>query len=66
MQVFELPDLQQPVYNAPQLSFLPPVLSSDNSPRRATGKETLTDILFADLGDSISRSPYLIVSVQEC
>lgn len=50
------------MYSAPQLSALPPVLSSDNSPRRAAGKETLTEVLFADLGDSTATSPYLIVS----
>lgn len=62
LQVFELPNLERSVYIAPQLSYLPPVLSTDNTPRRATGKETLTEVLFADIGDSAAKSPHLIVS----
>jgi cleavage and polyadenylation specificity factor subunit 1 len=42
--------------------FLPPTLSSDFVPRRTTGKETLTEILVADIGDEIAKSTYLIVS----
>lgn len=63
IQIFELPNLEQPVYVAPDMSFLPPVLSSDRASRRAAGKDTLTEILFADLGDKTSKSPYLIVGL---
>ncbi|KAL1303688.1 hypothetical protein AAFC00_007041 [Neodothiora populina] len=61
LKIYELPNLDQPIYSAPQLSFLPPVLSTDNTPRRATGKATLKELVFADLGDATFKSPYLIL-----
>jgi hypothetical protein len=42
---------------------VPPVLSADYAARRSAARETLTEILVADLGDEISTSPYLIVSL---
>lgn len=41
---------------------MPPVLSADYAARRSAARETLTEILVAELGDEISTSPYLIVS----
>lgn len=41
---------------------MPPVLSSDYAARRSAARETLTEMLVADLGDEISKLPYLIVS----
>lgn len=61
-QIFELPNLDRPVYEAPGLSILSPVVSTESAFRRAVGKETLTELLFADLGDETTRLPYLIVS----
>lgn len=62
-QVFQLPNLNKPVYVAEGLSFLPSVLTADYAPRRSTAKEALTEILVADLGDITAKSPYLIVSL---
>lgn len=62
LQIFELPNLEQPVYSAPGLSALPPVLTTDDRQRRAAARETLTEVLFANLGDASSPSPYLVVS----
>lgn len=39
---------------------LPPVLSSE-PPRRSNNRETLSEIVVANLGDRTSASPYLIV-----
>ncbi|KAG9557988.1 protein CFT1, partial [Aureobasidium melanogenum] len=61
LAIFELPNLEQPVYEAPSLSVLSPVLSNESAPRRNVGKETLTELIFADLGDATARSPYLIL-----
>ncbi|KAG9903177.1 protein CFT1, partial [Aureobasidium melanogenum] len=61
LAVFELPNLEQPVYEAPSLSVLSPVLSNESAPRRNVGKETLTELIFADLGDATAKSPYLIL-----
>ena len=44
------------------LSYLPPYLSPDFSTKRATARETLTEILVADLGDESLRSPFVLVS----
>ena len=40
---------------------MPPVLSADYAARRSAARETLAEILVADLGDLVSKSPYLIV-----
>ncbi|KAG9684080.1 protein CFT1, partial [Aureobasidium melanogenum] len=61
LAVFELPNLEQPVYEAPSLSVLSPVLSNESAPRRNVGKETLTELIFADLGDATAKLPYLIL-----
>lgn len=39
---------------------LPPVLSTE-PPKRSNTRETLTEFVVANLGDSSSLSPYLIV-----
>ena len=62
LHVYALPDLSKPVYVAEGLSYVPPHLSADYTLRRGLAKETLREILVADLGDTISQSPYLIVS----
>ncbi|KAK5165677.1 hypothetical protein LTR04_000989, partial [Oleoguttula sp. CCFEE 6159] len=61
LHIFELPNLSKPVCTFPSLSFLPPFLSADYAPRRSADRETLTEIVVADLGDKTSKSPYLIV-----
>ncbi|KAG2161842.1 hypothetical protein VTO58DRAFT_109667 [Aureobasidium pullulans] len=61
LAVFELPNLERPVYEASNLSVLSPVVSNESAPRRAAGKETLTELVFADLGDETTKSPYLIL-----
>lgn len=61
-QVYALPDLSKPVYVAEGLCYVPPHLSADYTLRRGLAKENLREILVADLGDTTSQSPYLIVS----
>jgi cleavage and polyadenylation specificity factor subunit 1 len=46
---------------AEKLSFLPPLLKADDAVRKGSLKDTLTEILVADLGDQTSQAPYLIV-----
>ena len=41
---------------------MPPVLSADYAARRSAARETITELIVADLGDEVSKSPYLIVS----
>ena len=60
-QIFELPDLSKPVCSYEGFGFLPPSLSSDFVPRRTTGKETLTEIIVADIGDEVAKLTCLIV-----
>ena len=55
-------DLTQATYVADGLGFLPPFLTTEYYARRNTGKATITEILAAELGDSTSKSPHLIVS----
>jgi cleavage and polyadenylation specificity factor subunit 1 len=62
VKIYALPDLSKSVYVAEGLCFVPPVLSADYAARRSAARETLTEILVADLGDAVSKSPYLLVS----
>lgn len=61
-KIYALPDLSNAVYVAEGLCFVPPVLSADYAARRSAARETLTEIVVADLGDAVAKSPYLIVS----
>ncbi|OAX83062.1 hypothetical protein ACJ72_02580 [Emergomyces africanus] len=61
LQIFHLPNAREPVFTAESVDLLPQILSTEPPPRRAIFRETLTEILVADLGDSISRIPYLIL-----
>ncbi|KAF3038532.1 mRNA cleavage and polyadenylation factor subunit [Didymella heteroderae] len=61
LHVFAMSELEKPSYVAEGLGFLPPILTVDYVPRRSASKATITEILAADLGDSITRSPHLII-----
>ncbi|KAE9968773.1 hypothetical protein BLS_005663 [Venturia inaequalis] len=63
LRVYELPNLEKHIYAADGLALLPPTLG-DVVPRRQTGKEVLTEILVADIGDEISKSMYLIIRTE--
>lgn len=41
---------------------MPPILTPEWISRRGAFKETITEILVADLGDLVNKSPHLIVS----
>ena len=43
------------------LSLLPPFLSTEFTVRRAATKETIVEILVAELGDSVNKAPYILV-----
>jgi cleavage and polyadenylation specificity factor subunit 1 len=69
-QVYNLPDLTAPIFVAEHFSSLPPLLkqhhsaelTSPRTPATATfaTTEEITEILLADLGDEITKEPYLI------
>ncbi|EPE24656.1 hypothetical protein GLAREA_08509 [Glarea lozoyensis ATCC 20868] len=61
LYIYALPDLSKALYVAEGLCFVPPVLSADYAARRSAARETLIEIIVADLGDSVSKSPYLIL-----
>ncbi|KAF7548008.1 hypothetical protein G7Z17_g7352 [Cylindrodendrum hubeiense] len=61
LHVYALPDLSGPVYVAEGLTYVPPFLSTDYTHRRGMARETLSEIMVADLGDSVSQQPYLIL-----
>jgi cleavage and polyadenylation specificity factor subunit 1 len=66
LRIYELPNLEQPAYATEGLPYLPTFLSLEFAPRRfaARVRETLTEVLVADIGDATSKTPYLIVSYQ--
>ncbi|KAI9668969.1 MAG: mRNA cleavage and polyadenylation factor subunit [Trizodia sp. TS-e1964] len=61
LEIYRLPNLEAPIYVAETLSSLPPVLTAEHTVHRLAARETLTEILVADLGDAIIKSPYLIL-----
>ncbi|ODH13612.1 hypothetical protein ACO22_07085 [Paracoccidioides brasiliensis] len=61
LYIFHLPNAKEPVYTAESVDLLPQILPTELPPRRTTYRECLTEILVADLGDSVSRTPYLIL-----
>ncbi|KAG9254809.1 CPSF A subunit region-domain-containing protein [Emericellopsis atlantica] len=60
LHVYALPDLTNPVYTTAGLTYIPPVLSADWTVRRGMPRESFSEIVVADLGDRVSRKPYLI------
>ncbi|EPE06685.1 cleavage and polyadenylation specificity factor subunit [Ophiostoma piceae UAMH 11346] len=58
--IYSLPALKL-VYAADGLGHTPQVLSTDYTTRRGTTKEQLAEVLVAELGDSVEKSPYLIL-----
>ncbi|CZS95342.1 hypothetical protein WAI453_011327 [Rhynchosporium graminicola] len=61
LHIYALPDLSKAVYIAEGLCFVPPVLSADYAARRSAARETITELIVADLGDETSKLPYLIL-----
>ncbi|KAK0631751.1 CPSF A subunit region-domain-containing protein [Immersiella caudata] len=61
LHIYRLPDLTRSIYVAEGLSYIPPGLSADYAARKGTLKELVSEILVADLGDSTSKSPHLIL-----
>ncbi|KAK8928059.1 Protein cft1 [Metarhizium anisopliae] len=61
LHVYALPDVSRPVFVAEALTSIPPFLSAAFVARKGASKESITEILVADLGDAISQTPYLIV-----
>ncbi|KAF2281188.1 uncharacterized protein EI97DRAFT_389622 [Westerdykella ornata] len=61
LKIFSMSDLDQPGFVAEGLTFLPPLLTADYTSRKNAGKAAITEILAADLGDTVSKSPHLIV-----
>ncbi|KAM3469253.1 hypothetical protein MY8738_010146 [Beauveria namnaoensis] len=61
LHMYDLDNLSDPVYVAEGLTSTPPFLSANFTGRKAAAKETLTEILVADLGDVVSKSPFLIL-----
>ncbi|PHH70369.1 hypothetical protein CDD80_6059 [Ophiocordyceps camponoti-rufipedis] len=61
LHIYALPDLSKPIFVAESLTSIPPFLSADYTARRGASRESVSEILVADLGDAVSYSPYLIV-----
>lgn len=59
-QIYSLSDLSEPRYSSEGLSYSPSAFGTDFVVRRAASKETLTEILVADLGDATRSSPHLV------
>ncbi|KYK58160.1 Cleavage factor two protein 1 [Drechmeria coniospora] len=61
LHIYSLPDLSRPVFVAECLTSIPPILSPDFTARRGASRESVSEILVADLGDAVSKAPHLIV-----
>ncbi|KAJ4397442.1 mRNA cleavage and polyadenylation factor subunit [Gnomoniopsis smithogilvyi] len=60
-QIFALPDLSKPVFATEGLCYIPSILTPEWIARRGTSKESVTEILIADLGDTVDKSPHMIL-----
>src|SRR4051794_32763341 len=60
-QIYALPDISKPIYVAEGLCYVPPLLSADYAARKGTSRESLSELMVTDLGDSTFKSPHLIV-----
>ncbi|KAF1992573.1 protein CFT1 [Aulographum hederae CBS 113979] len=61
LHIFQLPDLSKAIFVAEGLKYLPFVLTPEYSSRRSAAMEILAEIMVADIGDAVSKSPYMIV-----
>ncbi|PON28379.1 hypothetical protein TGAM01_v202873 [Trichoderma gamsii] len=61
LHIYALPDLSKPVYVAEGLSSIPHHLSADYVAKKVASREALTELVVADLGDTVYCSPYLIL-----
>lgn len=61
LHIFALPDLNNSIFSTENVNLLPPILSANYLGRRTTARETLIEILVTDLGDTVAKSPYLIL-----
>ncbi|KAF2154840.1 hypothetical protein K461DRAFT_253002 [Myriangium duriaei CBS 260.36] len=59
--ITELKNFGRATWSAPNLAALPAVLTTEDRQRRAAARETLAEIIFADMGPTSSPSPYLIL-----
>lgn len=61
LHIYALPDLSKPVYVAEGMSSVPPFLSPDFVGRRGGTRDALSELLVADLGDVVDKTPFLIL-----
>lgn len=59
-QLYKLPELTS-YCSLPNVMHLPPVISQDSTQRRLGAKETLTEVIVADIGPTGFESPYMIL-----
>ncbi|KAF2674469.1 protein CFT1 [Microthyrium microscopicum] len=65
LEVFELPNLNKPIYTTPAFQYLPGQIGDDFVKRRFAAKETLVEVLVADIGDVTTKSPHIILRTSE-
>ncbi|KAI9813362.1 MAG: mRNA cleavage and polyadenylation factor subunit [Thelocarpon impressellum] len=58
--IYALPDLNNPIFIGQTVSTLPTVIAPDYPVQRSSRRETLSEILVADLGTSVFKTPHLI------
>lgn len=61
LSIFDLASFDHPIWSTGGLDLLPSMITQDFVPRRNTTREAVVEILVADIGDQVAKSPYLIV-----
>ncbi|KAF2682618.1 hypothetical protein K458DRAFT_369548 [Lentithecium fluviatile CBS 122367] len=61
LHIYAMSNMEKPSYLAEGLGFLPPMLTEDYSAKRSMAKADIMEILAADIGDTTSQSPHLIL-----
>jgi cleavage and polyadenylation specificity factor subunit 1 len=60
LQIFDLPKLTQ-VYSTDAFPLLPSLVTDEFVPRRYVAKESLSELVMADVGDDTAKTPLLIL-----
>ncbi|KAF2099428.1 hypothetical protein NA57DRAFT_74928 [Rhizodiscina lignyota] len=61
LAIFDISNFDEPVWQTEGLNLLPSMITKDFVSRRAAARETLTELVVADIGDHVSKTPYLVV-----
>lgn len=64
LAIFDVSKFDQPAWATEGLNLLSTIITKDFVSRRAAAREALTELVLADLGDQVAKSPYLVIRTE--